>query len=115
MSIDWSKPVRHAKSHDHVRVLCTDRPNIADRFPVVLMSLIGDILSCDINGKVMGEQIYENIPETVEVDIWINVYDTGCAWPHRTRAKANSVAGAGTRIACINVKRTVEVGEGLNK
>lgn len=115
MSIDWSKPVRHTKSHDPVRVLCTDRPGGGGRYPVVLLSSSGVILSSTLDGCVNEEPVFENIPETVEIDVWINVYEGGAFWVHRTRSSADAVNSAPQRIACINVKRTVEVGEGLNK
>ena len=113
MSIDWSKPVRHTKSHDPVRVLCTDRPG-TNRHPVLLLNPEGVVFSCSLSGLVNGEKKFENIPETVEIDVWFNVYPDGTITWYCSPFDANNYANM-ARIACINIKRTVEVGEGLNK
>lgn len=58
----------------------------------------------------------ENIPETVTLDGWCNVYakdgwvDMGA--PYRTREAALKGAG-GSAIACIHIHREITVGEGL--
>ena len=51
-------------------------------------------------------------PETVEVDVWLNVYSDGSTNRYSFRHSADSGGTAG-RIACINIKRTVTKGEGL--
>ena len=55
--------------------------------------------------------IYEG-PKTVEVDMWLNVYQVGGTTKYKTRDAADRAAGH-DRIACINIKRTVTEGEGL--
>lgn len=118
MSIDWNKPIRRSNSEaeDKYRVLCTDRKGGS---PVVLLNeTSGCVLSVTRDGKYEVrpdmEPLFENIPETVEIDVWINVYAGGAITSYTRKTDANRMAG-NDRIACINVKRTVEVGEGLNK
>lgn len=119
MSIDWSKPVRRVNREDNnqdkYRVLCTDRKG--DSPIIILNETSGCVFSVTLDGHYIGGRtpIFENIPETVEIDVWINVYEGGVGWLHTTRASADEVNSSPRRIACINVKRTVEVGEGLNK
>jgi hypothetical protein len=50
--------------------------------------------------------------ETVEIDCWANVYPGGLliTWPTESEANAHS---CDSRIACVNIKRTVTKGEGL--
>ena len=56
--------------------------------------------------------MYEE-PKTVEVDVWLNVYEKGLAGLiYLSRERADKYASS-HRIACINIKRTVTEGEGL--
>ena len=55
--------------------------------------------------------IYE-APKEVEIDVWINVYEGGRWIDHPTKTKADSYKDP-SRIACVNIKRTVTEGEGL--
>ena len=50
-------------------------------------------------------------PETVEIDVWLNVREDGSSirWESREQADRNAL----NRIACIHIKRTVQKGEGL--
>lgn len=50
--------------------------------------------------------------EVVNFDIWLNVYKDGAVQAHSGRRKADDFADS-SRVACINIKRDVEVGEGL--
>lgn len=135
MSIDWSRPFYFYYKSDgkpadydfngHPRkrgyeVLTTTRNHPSGRC-VVFISSTGCIYTATMDGQEVRicdeHQCHpvKNIPETVEIDVWINVYEGGAFWVHRTRSSADAVNSAPQRIACINVKRTVEVGEGLNK
>ena len=51
-------------------------------------------------------------PETVEVDVWLNVYEDCELYIYRTK-KAADISASNNRFACINVKRAVTKGEGL--
>jgi hypothetical protein len=56
--------------------------------------------------------IYEE-PKTVEIDVWVNVYSNGVkSGIYFNKADASACARS-ERIACINIKRTVTEGEGL--
>lgn len=118
MSIDWSKPVRligRSSTANSYRVLCTDRK---DNYPVVLLNEDnGCLVDVTLDGKhhMCEPIVFENIPETVEIDVWINLFQDGDHVAYASKADADSGIAAKYRFACINVKRTVEVGEGLNK
>jgi hypothetical protein len=57
--------------------------------------------------------IYEE-PKTVEIDMWVNVYHWGFSHlGYLSREQADKEADTPHRIACINIKRTVTEGEGL--
>jgi hypothetical protein len=53
--------------------------------------------------------------ETVNVDFWVNVYKDGIHGNliKETKDECDKAARAGGRVACINIKRTVVEGEGL--
>ncbi len=52
-------------------------------------------------------------PKTVEVDVWLNIYeDSACSEVFTTKEGAD-LYGDDDRIACINIKRKVTEGEGL--
>jgi hypothetical protein len=53
-------------------------------------------------------------PKTVEVDVWINIYPAEYNQDviYLTKKRADELARP-SRIACINIKRTVTEGEGL--
>ncbi len=65
----------------------------------------------DMAGFSYPAPIYEE-PKTVEVNVWLNVYPDGDNSNYSTKAKADEGAGL-NRLACINIKRTVTEGEGL--
>jgi len=53
-------------------------------------------------------------PKMVEVDFWVNIYsDARPGTTFSSKKEADSWQCAANRIACINIKRTVTVGEGL--
>ena len=59
--------------------------------------------------------IYEE-PKTVEIDVWLNVYDWGVedlVYLSREKADEHTDGLGAQRIACSNIKRTVTEGEGL--
>jgi len=99
-----------------VRLLCVDAPG---GFPVV--GLLGETVStwC-ADGSFFLSEKPENLdlietPETIEIDVWINVYINSLVGDaYLTKSDADDNASAGLdRKACINIKRTVTVGEGL--
>jgi len=98
-----------------VRLLCVDGPG---KLPIV--GIIGvDIHSWWGTGNFMrlGENQLDLIeaPEIIEIDVWVNVYDKNIvSQPYDTKSDADDgVSDYLKRIACINIKRTVTVGEGL--
>jgi len=53
-------------------------------------------------------------PKTVAIDMWVNVYHWGFSHlGFLSREQADKDADESHRIACINIKRTVTEGEGL--
>ncbi len=50
--------------------------------------------------------------KTVRVRFWVNIYPTAAAGKHESRESADKCA-ADDRIACIEIDRVVEEGEGL--
>jgi len=135
MSIDWSKPFYFYyksdgkpadydfKGHPRKRgyeVLTTTRNHLSGRC-VVFISSTGCIYTATMDGQEVRicdeHQCHpvKNIPETVEIDVWINLFQDGGHQIYHSKANADAGVAANYRFACINVKRTVEVGEGLNK
>lgn len=58
------------------------------------------------------EQDLVEAPQTTEIDFWFNVYPNGkLGDSHRLKVTADK--NGKQRIACINIKRTVTVGEGI--
>lgn len=140
MSIDWSKPFYFYyksdgkpadydfKGHPRKRgyeVLTTTRNHPSGRC-VVFISSTGCIYTATMDGQEVRicdeHQCHpvKNIPETIEIDVWVNIYPKnyfyrdGHVSVYYTKETADQVANQ-DRLACINIKRTVEVGEGLNK
>jgi len=99
-----------------VRILCVDGPN--EKYPVVGF-VDGGIQLWYANGyfnlRAYNERDLIEAPETIEVDVWVNVYDKNIvSQPYDTKSYADDgVSDYLKRIACINIKRTVTVGEGL--
>ena len=58
------------------------------------------------------ELIKKPKPKTVKVDFWVNVDDDGSFEAHETKEIADDECHS-DRIACINIRRTVTEGEGL--
>ena len=52
-------------------------------------------------------------PKTLRVRLWLNVYDGGISYQYGTRTLADMEASS-ARLACIEIDREVEEGEGLN-
>lgn len=131
MSIDWSKPIYFPQGlpsnarladvpRDRYQVLTTQRNHPSKRC-VVFMSDTGALYTSTIDGQNVtiadDHKAYPvaNIPETVKINVWINVFADGDHCTYRSKELADKSIFVDGRIACINVKRTVEVGEGLNK
>ena len=53
------------------------------------------------------------VPETIEIDVWLNVFDDGLVTQWRSKEEADKQAFS--RIACIHLQRTVTKGEGLDE
>jgi len=99
-----------------VRLLCVDR---GGNFPIVGI-VGGELYVWSPEGKFTKLSCSSDFdlieaPETIEVDVWFNVYADGIvSQPYDTKSDADDgVSDYLKRIACINIKRTVTVGEGL--
>jgi hypothetical protein len=69
--------------------------------------------TCDGKAKIGGENSIDaiNIPEKRELNVWVNVYENGC---DVCKSKdAADVYRIGYCLACIHIKQTYTVGEGL--
>ena len=66
---------------------------------------------CDLRRINSLADSLENIPETVTLDGWCNVYRDKTGMLFRTKGAADW-AGA-SRIACVHIHREITVGEGL--
>jgi len=113
ISMDKKYTTRNGRE---VRLLCTDR---GGNFPIV--GLVGGEVCCwSPEGKFTklsfaSDSDLIEAPETIEIDAWFNVYDKNIvSQPYDTKSDADDgVSDYLKRIACINIKRTVTVGEGL--
>ena len=126
--MDWNKPFWSPKAdaliktpeeaEKQYKVLTTERTDNNNR-PVVIMSNKGVIFTSSLDGKdvlIWNEYKafpFENIPETRDLDVWINIYpDSLGEVCHPSKEAADGLA-AYNRIACIHLRKTYKVGEGL--
>lgn len=126
--MDWNKPFWSPKADapiktpkeaaKHYKVLTTERVNDNNRH-VVIMDKNGLIFVSSLDGKdvLLWNEYkafpFENIPETRELDIWINIYpDSLGEVCHSSKEEADRSA-VYDRIACIHLRKTYKVGEGL--
>lgn len=118
--LDYTKPVR-TRDGRPARVICTDRA-LNDR-PVIALVKMEDghegVCAYTREGRYTKTFLdpldLVNVPEKVRVRYWLNVYppDTpNYLGFHESRDAADGLAAPG-RIACIEIDREVEVGEGL--
>jgi len=99
-----------------VRLLCVDAPG---KFPVVGI-MERDIHCWMPDGTFFSSTRKDDLdlieaPETIEIDVWVNVYGidfVSDAYLTKDAADAD-LHKVLKRHACINIKRTVTVGEGL--
>ena len=60
-----------------------------------------------------GHNLAPPLKKTLRVCLWLNVYDGGISYQYGTRTLADMEASS-ARLACIEIDREVEEGEGLN-
>lgn len=107
--LDFDKPVRFKGSK--VEVFIT--PSRAPGYVHIEWQLGDKWMNAYRERNALGLADLENIPETVTLDGWCNVYakdewvDIGA--PYRTREAALKGAG-GNAIACIHIHREITVG-----
>ena len=126
--MDWNKPFWSPKADALIKtpeeaakrykVLTTVRPD-SHRRHVVIMHNNGTIFTSSLDGKDVllwdGYKAFpfENIPETRDLDVWVNIYpDYSMYVIHTSKTKAD-FAATQNRIACVHIKKTYKVGEGL--
>jgi hypothetical protein len=115
MAIDVTKVKRTRGGHE-VRIYATDGKGL---YPIHGAYCNGDwwvMQTWTSDGKVQcgPEGPYDLVeePQTVELDLWVNVYRDGTTttWHSADDAEA---AALRNRFACFHIKRTVTEGEGL--
>lgn len=126
--MDWNKPFWSPKADapiktpkeaaKHYKVLTTERVNDNNRH-VVIMDKNGLIFVSSLDGKdvLLWNEYkafpFENIPETRDLDVWVNIYPDYSEYViHTSKTKAD-FAATQNRIACVHIKKTYKVGEGL--
>ena len=126
--MDWNKPFWSPKADALIKtpeeaakrykVLTTVRPD-SHRRHVVIMHNNGTIFTSSLDGKDVllwdGYKAFpfENIPETRDLDVWVNIYpDYSMYVIHTSKTKAD-FAATQNRTACVHIKKTYKVGEGL--
>lgn len=105
--LDFDKPVRFKGSK--VEVFIT--PSRAPGYVHIEWQLGDKWMNAYRERNALGLADLENIPETVTVDVWCNVYPDGSVFVHKDKHGADYAAS--DRIACIHIHREITVGEGL--
>lgn len=112
--IDWTKPVR-TKDGRAVRVLCTDGPR---EYPVAGY-IEGEMnpRSWSLNGQIHkrtphSQYDLENVPQRIQREYWVNVYQNGLGTAYETKYAANEARGTQC-LACVKITIDCEEGEGL--
>lgn len=106
--LDLSKPLRHIETKGRAFV-----NRDGDNYVVTFLS--DDEEEWDVVVWNREPSCIENVPETRELDCWVNVYDdtkkTQCVFTSKDEADVFKCPSG--RIACLHIQRTYEVGEGL--
>jgi hypothetical protein len=113
--IDWTNPVQTVDGQK-LRVLCTDRIENG-KYPVVcLREPDWFCYLYTLDGKPETgnpDKVAINMPDNRDLDGWLNVYPDRCHPRFHTSRESADANAFDNRIACIKIKQTYTVGEGL--
>ena len=116
MAIDISK-VKRTRNGSEVRIYATDGRKAYPIHGAILLTSGWEPKTWTRDGAfVVQLQSHDwdliEEPRTVEIDVWLSVYPGGIVNCWRTKNHADTHSDS-SRIACINITRTVTEGEGL--
>jgi hypothetical protein len=111
--------VKRTRNGSPARVICSDK--LSPEGSIVALVTQDEreaVLTYYANGKYWRGMDHPldlvEEPETVEIDVWLNIYPACVVGVYPTKWKADHGTQP-SRIACINIKRTVTKGEGLDQ
>lgn len=111
--IDWTKPVR-TKDGRAVRVVCTDAPGshpIIGIVEGVREPFCWEVTGVYEEGVELGIEL-ENVPQRIQREYWVNVYQNGLGTAYETKYAAGEARGTQC-LACVKITIDCEEGEGL--
>jgi hypothetical protein len=126
MTFDPTKPVQ-TRGGSKARIICTDRKYPGGGAPFTIVAVVQEsdyeaVHLFTVGGKIMecgyndGDLV--NIPQRIQREVWVNVYQLGFSSSHNRKEDADSYCktlhdALSPRLACVKLTIDCLEGEGL--